>query len=112
LHLAKAQILLGLAIAFWGLSFCCGCRKVSSAGSVLYANLGLLRLRAGRDPVAGQNLEAIGIGEDVIGRAIKTHDETSVMASAAQFWFLALGVVSYIAWQIYEMWLRTNAISS
>ncbi|WP_131728554.1 hypothetical protein [Achromobacter xylosoxidans] len=101
------QIPLAIALVSWGLSFYCGCVQADRDGAALYANLGLIRLQKGRDPIAGRNPELMQYGSDTIREIIEQHGEKSASASRWQFRFLAVGVVFYIGWHVLDMWART-----
>ena len=53
--LSASMYPLGAALALWGVSFLLGCRHIEGALSITFANIGLLKMRSGRDPLAGQN---------------------------------------------------------
>lgn len=101
------QAPLGAAVAFWGLSFLAGCRHVQARLNVMFVNMELLKLQAGRDPMVGRHPEGIAIGTKAFKEAIQERNDASISAANSQFWFLVLGVVCYLAWHILEMWSRT-----
>ena len=105
--LSVSQAPLGIAVLLWGLSFYLGCRHLSFVKATLYANGALLRVQDGEDPMAGRNLEAISIASDVLRGVIDRHSERASISAVWQFRCLVLGGVSYLAWHVYEMWLRT-----
>ncbi|WP_309683024.1 hypothetical protein [Polaromonas sp.] len=107
LNLSPSQTPLGLAVVLWGLSFYLGCRHVGMVKATLYTNGALLRVQDGMDPLAGRNVEAIGIASDALREIIDTRSNQASFAAAWQFRCLVLGGIAYLAWHIYEMWLRT-----
>lgn len=105
--LSLSQIPLGVAVVLWGLSFYLGCRHILLVKATLYSNGILLRVQHGEDPVAGRNIEAIGITTDVMREIIEKQSRGAGRTAAWQFRCLVLGGVAYLMWHIYEMWLRT-----
>lgn len=105
--LLPSQIPLGIAVALWGLSFYLGCRHLRLVQATLHANGALLRVQDGEDPMAGRHPQAIGIASEVLREIIEKHSTGANRAATWQFRYLVLGGVSYLAWHVYEMWLRT-----
>src|SRR5687768_115767 len=68
-----SQVPLATAVLCWGLSFFCGAQHLVYVNASLYANFGLLNVRAGRDPRTGQNAEIIEIASEEIHSIFKKH---------------------------------------
>ena len=107
LKLSPSQIPLGLAVLLWGLSFYLGCRHIGMVKATLHTNGTLLRVQDGEDPMTGRNVEAIGIASGVLREIIDKRSNQASFAAVWQFRCLVLGGIAYLAWHVYEMWLRT-----
>lgn len=105
--LSLSQIPLGIAVLFWGLSFYLGCHHISLVKATLHSNGVLLRVQDGEDPMAGRNIQAIGIASEVMREIIDKQSTGAGRAAAWQFRCLVLGGLAYLVWHILEMWLRT-----
>lgn len=105
--LSMSQIPLGVAVGLWALSFYLGCRHLVGVKATLYTNSALLKVLDGEDPLTGRNREAIGIAAEVLRGIIEKRAKDVAQSAVWQFRCLVLGGVSYLAWHIYEMWLRT-----
>lgn len=101
--LASAHIPLGVAVAMWGASFYFGCRHLVDVGSALYANVQLLRLEAG---LLGGNQYEIAAASQEIRGAPNARSESSNRNAKRQFRWLVAGAVSFILWDVGQMYLR------
>jgi hypothetical protein len=108
LALNVSQLPLGIAVVLWALSFVFGCLHIQQAGEVLHYNGELLRIQAGQHPMAGQDPTQIFLGGEVVRKLIDKHSTTAARWGRAQFRFVVLGALFYIAWHAYEMWLRAG----
>ena len=105
--LTLSQIPLGAAVASWGLSFYCGCRRLAYVESNLYANMDLLKVESGRHPKAGQHQEMIAAASEGIQNAIEWNSNRARLWALGQFRLLVFGAISYVAWHVLEMYLRS-----
>jgi hypothetical protein len=102
-----SMIPLAIAVLFWGASFFCGCRYLVYIGSILRANFELLRVQKGMDPELGDNSELIALASGGIREAIEYNSDRGGRFARWQFYCLIAGALAYIAWHIWEMYLRT-----
>jgi hypothetical protein len=105
--LAWSQIPLACAVAFWALSFFFGCRHLGYVESTLFANMGLLKVTAGEDPQIGRHPQLMAIASKGIQEAIELNSKRAGRFARWQFRSLVLGAISYLAWHVIEMWLRS-----
>ena len=106
LKISMSQIPLAIAVIAWGLSFYCGCRKIAQVSSMTYANTELIRVSKGEHPDAGTHPQVIQAAREGILEAIEKGQKKVGRFSYWQFTFLVSGAVFYIAWHIFEMYLR------
>lgn len=106
-HISCDMIPLGLAIMFWALSFYFGCRYLHKRSVAIGTNIELLKLREGRHPQAGTNAESIAIGLSVMEPNYKTTNNQVGFAYRWQFRLFILASVAFLAWHIWQMWVRT-----
>jgi len=104
--LSASMYPLGAALALWGVSFLLGCRHIEGALSITFANIGLLKMRSGRDPLAGQNPSLIALGDQTLQEIIEKKQCVSSRAGRWQNRCLILGVLCYVAWQVLLMQAR------
>jgi hypothetical protein len=105
--LAWSQLPLAFAVAFWALSFFCGCRHLGYIESTLFANDALLRVIAGRDPQVGMHPQLINVASEGIQKAIEIKSKWAGRFARWQFRCLVLGAMSYLVWHVVEMWFRS-----
>ncbi|MEJ0025493.1 MAG: hypothetical protein WDN01_05640 [Rhizomicrobium sp.] len=104
--LSLSQIPLGTAVLCWGFSFFSGCMNLRYVDSTLFANFELLKVESGRHPKVGshpQMMEAAGGG---IRDAIESNSKRTSTYARLQFYFLIIGAIFFIAWDVFEMYLR------
>lgn len=106
--LAWSQTLLGAAVVLWGLSFYFGCTHLGYVESTLYANMALLRMQAGEDPEIGQYPQMMAAATSSVRRAIEGNSNKARLFARLQFGCFIAGSLGYIAWHIFEMWLRAK----
>lgn len=102
------QIPLAIGLAAWALSFWCGCKHLTSIQATMYTNLGLLKLKSGRDPIAGTDLELVAYGVGLAREAVNDHATKAGSTAQWQFRWFIVGVCSYIVWHVLEMASRTD----
>jgi hypothetical protein len=105
--LSLSQIPLGVAVALWGLSFFYGCRHLIYTSLVLRDNSALLDVQAGEHPMAGRDMDRIEASVKILRDIIEKHSTKASWFARLQFNSLVCGAIFYLAWHIYEMWLRT-----
>lgn len=106
--IALSKIPLGIAALCWGLSFYAGCRQLEVASGILQQNYQLMRVQDGLHPEF-PNVPVI-VAE--IQKFVEQQANESGTFGMWQFRLLMWGGVSYIAWHILEMWLRTKGLPS
>lgn len=106
--LAGSQAPLAIAVLCWGMSFFAGSRNLAYVGSTLFANLELLRVERGGHPELGQDPQMIAAASGGIREAIESNSERANQLGHWQFQLLVAGAVAFVAWHIWEMYLRTN----
>ena len=98
-----------LALVFWLASFFCGCKRINWVHSTVYANYGLLQLKHGRHPDQPQHPEGVQAAMQGTRSAIESNVRWATLYFRLQFWFLLLGVISYVSWRVLEMLRLSNA---
>jgi hypothetical protein len=106
LTLAYSQLPLAVAVVLWGFSFYFGCRHITYVECILYANVDLLKVKAGQHPRTGENPQLIHIAVEGISSAIEKNVEDAAWYGRWQFRCLIFGSAFYLGWHIYEMWMR------
>jgi hypothetical protein len=109
LNIKLSQLPLGVGVLLWGLSFFFGCQHLVYVGSTLFANAELLKVESGRHRQIGNHPELMSAAGEGIRQAIQTNCNRASRYARLQFGAFVLGAIFYIAWHIYEMWLRTAA---
>lgn len=104
--LSWSQAPLAAAVLCWGLSFFFGCRHLHYVNSTLYSNAELLKVESGEHPEVGRHPPIMAAASEGIRQAIESNSERANRLGHMQFRFLITGAVFYIAWHIFEMWLR------
>jgi hypothetical protein len=105
--LSWSQLPLGGAVLSWGLSFFVGCQHLRYVSSTLYANAELLKVERGLHPKAGTHPDMIAAASEGIREAIESNSNRASFLGRMQTRLLILGAVLYVAWHVWEMWLRT-----
>lgn len=107
--LAASQAPLAGAVICWALSFFWGCRYLGYVSSTLYANMDLLCVQSGRHPEVGSNPQLVQAASEGIRNAMESNSAHANRLGHMQFRFFVLGGVLYVAWHVWEMYLRTLA---
>jgi hypothetical protein len=92
-----------VAIGCWLVSFLCGCKRITWTQSTMYANFTLLQLQYGlhpEQPPTAQHTQAAVSG---VRTAIERNSNSASTYYTLQFWFLAAGVLAFIAWRVLQM---------
>lgn len=108
LSLGWSQLPLGAGVLLWGLSFFFGCQHLGYVSSTLFANAELLKIEGGTHPQIGNHPQLMSAASEGIRQAIETNSNRASRYARMQFGAFILGAICYIAWHIYEMWLRTT----
>ena len=99
---------LGAAVALWGASFYCGCRRITWVQTALMANYNLLQLQAGthpEQPDAPQLLEAAYRG---VNFALDENMTKARSYATWQFRFLLSGAVLFLVWHVLSIAERSG----
>lgn len=94
------------AILCWALSFFCGLQHMGYISSTTYANMDLIRVESGRHRAIGNTPQLMAAASDGIRAAINTNSNRSSLYARLQFGLLVLGGAVFVAWHVYEMYLR------
>lgn len=90
------------AIAFWLASFYCGCKRITLVQTAVYANYSLLQLRRGEHPKQPpDHLLHIALNGTITSME-RTLNRAKLFFDL-QFYFLAAGVLLFIAWRLLDM---------
>tara|TARA_R100000322_G_scaffold97441_1_gene61373 strand:+ start:1451 stop:1903 length:453 start_codon:yes stop_codon:yes gene_type:complete len=108
LALSPTHLPLGAALLCWAASFFCGCKQLQYVTSTLYDNAELLKVETGRHPLTGGHPEAIRVGSTTLRAALEKSINRGSLFGAWQFRLLIYGALLYIAWHIFEMWVRST----
>ena len=104
--LVWSQLPLAGAVGLWALSFFFGCRHLAYVESTLFANGALLQVESGQHPQVGTNPQHMAAASAGIREAIESNSKRASRFVRWQFNCLLLGAISYLAWHVFEMWLR------
>jgi hypothetical protein len=106
LELKLSQIPLGIGVLCWSLSFLFGLLNRAYYNSFLYANFDYLKVLNGQYPNIPNNPDCIHEASKIIRGTAETKSNVINLLGRSQTWLLFLGAVFYMAWHIYEMYLR------
>jgi len=104
-----SQVPLAGAVLLWGFSFFCGCRQLGYINSTLFANAELLRVQRGIHPQVGRHPDHVAAASEGIKSAMETNSDRANRYAHLQLRLFFSGALFYIAWHMYEMWLRVPA---
>jgi len=105
--LSWSQLPLAAAMLSWALSFLFGCLNRAYVSSGLRTNAGLFEVNTGRQKLAGTNPEAIQVARETLYEIFEDQSSKANRYANRQFRFLVVGAVLYVAWHVFEMYLRT-----
>jgi hypothetical protein len=106
LVLSWSQIPLAAAVICWGFSFFCGCMNLRYVESNLYANMSLLKVISGKHPDVGNHPQMMQAASEGIRSAMESNSNRTTFYGRWQFYLMMLGAVSFVGWDVYEMYLR------
>lgn len=109
-HLAVmtcTQIPLAFAVLSWAASFFSGCRYVDFGRAFLHTNIALHTVEAGKHPMAGIDPEKMQIGSETLRKILEEQSDNQQLYGKSQFVLLIVGGIFYVAWHIFEMYVRT-----
>jgi hypothetical protein len=106
--LSYSQVPLAVAVLSWGFSFFAGCMNLRYVDSTLYANMGLLKVQNGKHPAVGGHPQNMQMASEMLRDAIEVNSSRASLYSRWQFYLLIVGAVSFIVWDVFEMYLRTG----
>ncbi len=98
---------LGVAVVFWCLSFYRGCRMVEAYIRLTYSHQTVLAMEDGEHPLTGQSPARVAVGAKLARQHVDTASQAAATNAVWQFLWLIVGAVSYVAWHVLEMALRT-----
>lgn len=101
-----SQIPLACAVLSWGLSFFFGCKHLSYARTTLYENAELIKIEAGEHPMVGPVPQLIKLTADIVRESMEKVAKRAGLFDRLQFRALVIGVIFYLGWHVFEMWLR------
>jgi hypothetical protein len=107
--LSYSQIPLAFAVVSWGVSFFAGSMNQRYVLSTLYANMGLLKVQSGAEPGIGTHPQMIKAASQGVRSALETNSNRANRFSKWQFYFLIIGAIFFVGWDVYEMYLRTTS---
>ncbi len=98
---------LGIAVLFWGLSFYFGYLNRAYMSAAIHANAAILRIERGAEPDIGRHPGLQGAASSGVRQALDANNFRANRHGKLQWRSLILGAVSYIAWHVTELILRT-----
>jgi len=106
-HVSLQMIPLALAAIAWAMSFFLGCRALYWKPVSIAHNIELLKARSGRNPVAGNHVEAIRIAVDTFTKNFDQAMSKFAIYVRLQFALFVVGSVLFLAWHALEIWVRS-----
>jgi hypothetical protein len=100
-----SQIPLAIAVLCWGVSIFCGLMFIKYVISNLYTNNEYFEILEGRNAKVGNHPEMIKVGVGAIKEAMEYNSTRSGKYFNWQGRLFYVGIVSFIAWHILEMYL-------
>jgi hypothetical protein len=98
---------LGFAILCWGFSFFYGCRYITYVTVVLLANFKMFVVAEGADDDVPNHDEAKSEAIQGLKRDIAYNNSKAIRYYRRQTNLVLAGVVFFIVWNVFEMYLRT-----
>lgn len=111
-ELNTSLIPLAFAVTSWSVSIFFGLKFLKYVISILYANSGYFDIIEGRHPDLGNNPELIKAGLKGYKEALEINCKRMGRYFAWQGYLFYLGIVMFLIWHIFEMYLRTSCYSS
>ena len=108
LALDASQWPLGLAVACWSGSFLAGCGRLLLQEQMLDLNQSLIRFKNGSHELLSDPRE-IPFAVEATMASVKTVNDKLGRRARWQYRLLLAGGFFYIAWHVYEMYLRSLA---
>jgi acyl carrier protein phosphodiesterase len=105
--LRYSQIPLGLAVLAWGLSIYFGLKFIQTIISALASNNSYLDVLKGSHPKVGDNPQKIEYASNILKEAMEEKSKTAGKFYDWQNRFFYIGFISFIAWHILEMYLKS-----
>jgi len=102
-----SQLPLAAAVLSWALSFFFGCRNLDYVKAGLSTNAALNDADAGRHKLVATDPKDIKIAHETLREIFEDQSNKANFFANLQFRFLISGAVLYIAWHVFEMYLRT-----
>lgn len=91
----------------WCASLYCGYRMLQWSLRTLWINSEIIDLQRGVHPMAGRHREAVQIGLEASSESYEKAGDRVAGYATWQFRFLMIGGAFFLAWHIWEMYLRT-----
>jgi len=98
----------GLERIAGGISIYCGFQFIGIQIAGLHNNIGLLQVQEGSHPDTGAVPWKQQVGVEVILKAIEKKSQQTMMFAKWQSRFFYMGIISFLAWRIWDMYLITN----
>ncbi|MDD2576606.1 MAG: hypothetical protein PHV76_03800, partial [Bacteroidales bacterium] len=106
--ISSSQSVLAIAVLFWGISFFFGCRHIVYINSCIYTNIDILKASKGQHPeLEGKSSDHVQAAIEGMLMAFNSNAEKANNFAKWQFIFLIIGAICYLAWHIFEMYLKT-----
>jgi hypothetical protein len=103
-----AQIPLGAGVLSWGISVYCGLTFMGYVISNLYANSAYFDVLKGVHPLTGTRSENIQVGANAMMEVMQKNSDTASRYAKWQNRLFYFGIVCFIGWQIWEMYIITK----
>ena len=72
----------------------------------LYTNIAMLDMQEGTNPLTGTHIQKIKLGVETLSKFLNDESDKSSKASSRQITLFYLGIAAFLAWHVYEMYLR------
>jgi hypothetical protein len=102
----QSQIPLGASVLCWSLSVYLGLKVLRYRIQILLINHRLIKVQIGTDELAGTHPEKKQIGYQVLMENINILSRRINIAITWQLWMFYLGMLSFVGWHVYEMYLK------
>ena len=105
LPLKWSQLPLALAILCWSTSILCGLKFLQYVISSLYAHHVYYDVIKGADPEVGKHPSLIEAASSGVMKAVQKNSRRAMRYATGQDVLFLLGVLSFLVWHIFEMYL-------